>query len=285
MNEKLLDISGKIDELTISVFEAIVKEAVRLEIPFFVVGAAARDMILEHGYGVGIQRATQDIDIGINVSNWDQFERLSEQLIKFSGFSQAQEKHRLRFENKIPLDIVPFGSIEDENNQIRWPPDHDTVLNVMGFNDAYENTQVIRIRAKPVLDIKVATLSGLAVLKLISWEDRSHKDKDAKDLDFIITNYLEAGNQDRLYNENEDILVEYDFNYELAGARLLGRDVSKVVNQNTKAALLEILNQETDENGQFLLVTKMKGFPNTTQSDFEKKVNLVKALYKGIIES
>jgi len=48
---------------------------------------------------------------------------------------------------------------------------------------------------------------------------------------------------------NEDILVEYDFNYELAGARLLGRDVSKAVNQKTKAVLLEILNQETDNGG------------------------------------
>lgn len=285
MNEKLLDISGKIDDITIAAYEAIVKETNSLQIPFFVVGAAARDMILEYGYGVGVQRATHDIDIGINVSDWDQFERLTEQLIKFSGFSRAEEKHRLRFENKIPLDIVPFGAIEDENNQIRWPPDHDTVLNVMGFNDAYKNTQMVRIRSKPVLDIKVATLSGLAVLKLISWKDRSYKDKDAKDLDFIITNYLEAGNRERLYSENEDILVRYDFEYELSGASLLGRDISKVVNEKTKAALLEILDRETHENGQFLLVIKMMGIPSTTENDFEKKLNLINALKKGIYES
>ncbi|MDX1472379.1 MAG: hypothetical protein R3213_12840, partial [Flavobacteriaceae bacterium] len=206
MNEKLLDISGKIDELTISAFEAIIREAERLEIPFFVVGAAARDMILEYGYGIGIRRATHDIDIGIKVSDWDQFERLSEQLVKFGGFSRTEEQHRLRFENKIPIDIVPFGAIEDENNKISWPPDHDTILNVAGFNDAYKNTQLFRIRTKQILDIKLATLSGLAVLKLISWEDRSYKDKDAKDLDFIISNYLEAGNRERLYSENEDIL-------------------------------------------------------------------------------
>lgn len=255
-----------------------------MEIPFFVVGAAARDMILEHGYGVGIRRATHDIDIGINVSDWDQFERLSGQLVKFGGFSRAEEKHRLRFKNKIPLDIVPFGAIEDENNQISWPPDRDTVLNVVGFSDAYKNTQMIRIRSKPVLDIKVATLSGLVVLKLISWEDRSYKDKDAKDLDFIITNYLEAGNRERLYSENEDILVEYEFESKLSGAGLLGRDISKEFNEKTKAALLEILNQETDENGQFKLAINMVGIRSTSENDFEKKLDLIKALKKGVFE-
>jgi len=285
MKEKLLDLSGKIDELTIATYEAIVKETNSLQIPFFVVGAAARDMILEYGYGVGVQRATHDIDIGINVSDWDQFRILSERLIKFSDFSPAEEKHRLRFKNKIPVDIVPFGSIEDENNQISWPPEHEIILNVLGFNDAYKNTQIIRLRSDPVLDIKVATLSGLVVLKLISWVDRSFKDKDAKDLDFIITSYLDAGNRDRLYNENEDILVEYDFEYELSGASLLGRDISKVVNQKTKAALLEILNRETDNDGQFLLAIKMVGIPTSSENVYEKKLTLINALKTGIIES
>lgn len=284
MNERLLNISGKIDELTIAVFEAIVKEAEILEIPFFVVGAAARDMILECRYGVGAQRATHDIDIGVNVSDWDQFQRLSERLIQFHNFFQAEEKHRIRFDNKIPLDIVPFGSIEDENNQISWPPEHKIILNVLGFNDAYKDTQMIRLRAEPVLDIKVATLSGLVVLKLISWVDRSFKDKDAKDLDYVITNYLEAGNQDRLYDENEDILVGYDFEYELSGARLLGRDISKVVNQKTKAALLEILNRETDENGQFRLAIKMVGIPSMAENDIDKRLTLLNALKQGIVE-
>jgi predicted nucleotidyltransferase len=144
---------------------------------------------------------------------------------------------------------------------------------------------VPRIRSKPVLDIKVATLSGLVVLKLISWEDRSYKDKDARDLDYIITNYLEAGNRERLYSENEDILVEYDFEYELSGAGLLGRDISKEVNQETKAALLEILDRETDETGQFRLAIQMAGARSTAQDDFEKKLDLIKALKKGISES
>jgi hypothetical protein len=42
MNEKLLDISGKIDDTTIAVYEAIVKETNSLKVPFFVVGAAVK---------------------------------------------------------------------------------------------------------------------------------------------------------------------------------------------------------------------------------------------------
>jgi len=49
MTKKLLDLSGKIDEL-IPIIGEITQVADSLGIPFFVIGAAARDLILKHGY-------------------------------------------------------------------------------------------------------------------------------------------------------------------------------------------------------------------------------------------
>jgi hypothetical protein len=42
-------------------------EAKRLNIPYLVVGAMARDLVLVHGYGSKIERGTRDVDFGIKV--------------------------------------------------------------------------------------------------------------------------------------------------------------------------------------------------------------------------
>jgi len=110
-------------------------------------------MILEYGYGVGVRRAMQDIDSGIIVSDWDQYQRLSDRLVKFHNFSPGEEKQRLRFKDRVPVDIILFGSIVDENNHISWPPDHETSLNVLGFDEAYDNAHIIRLRSDPLLDM------------------------------------------------------------------------------------------------------------------------------------
>ena len=49
MSRSLLDLSGKIDTLTIELFEIIKNTADTQDIKFFVIGASARDMILEYG--------------------------------------------------------------------------------------------------------------------------------------------------------------------------------------------------------------------------------------------
>lgn len=65
MSANLLDLSGKIDALIIAIFDAIVTVTRANDIPFFLVGATARDLILHHGYGIAVRRATVDIDLGV----------------------------------------------------------------------------------------------------------------------------------------------------------------------------------------------------------------------------
>jgi hypothetical protein len=47
----LLDLSGKIDPASLALYETLSEAAGSLKIPFFVVGATARDLIFELGYG------------------------------------------------------------------------------------------------------------------------------------------------------------------------------------------------------------------------------------------
>jgi Uncharacterized protein conserved in bacteria len=278
----LLDLSGKIDELTVSIYETIARVADSSEIKYFIVGASARDMILGHGYGISTIRATVDIDIGIQLSSWDDYEKLSNDLIKTAKFTKSEEHQRLLFNNKNPIDLIPFGIIETVKNQITWPPENKVILNVLGFEEAYKNAIMVRLRSDPVLDIRVASLTGLTILKLISFKDRSSEsNKDAKDLAFIIDHYLEAGNQDRLHeDEHQDILEDFDF--PISSARLLGRDIAKIVDKNIKDKLFEILEHETDDEGQFRLVRQMMSIYNDSEDSFEKRLSQLNTLKKGL---
>jgi len=126
----------------------------------------------------------------------------------------------------------------------------------------------------------------LTVLKLLSFYDRSSwSNKDAKDLIFIIDHYWEAGNKDRLYDEeNQDILEEEEFTLPVASARLLGRDIAKIVDENLKNKLLEILENETDDKGHFQLLSQVIPPYSDSENSFEQILNQPNALKKGLKE-
>ena len=181
------------------------------------------------------------------------------------------------------IDIVPFGRIENADGEIIWPPQNETSMSVIGFSEAYENTLIVRLRAEPLLDVMVASLPGLTALKLISWKDRSTgKDRDASDLAHIIKNYYQAGNEDRLYKENYNIMEELDYRIEEAGARLLGHDIEAIVKQETKELILRILDEETDVSSALRLLSTMARGSLSYDEDFEKYKTLLIELKKGL---
>ena len=54
---------------------------------YFLAGATARDLILVNVHGLRPGRATRDIDFGIAVESWAQFELLKERLLATNEFS------------------------------------------------------------------------------------------------------------------------------------------------------------------------------------------------------
>ena len=75
MTTTLLDLSGKIDKVAVSALGRIHQISSSMNIPFFIVGATARDILLEVHYGIESKRATVDIDIAVFIENWEQFKR------------------------------------------------------------------------------------------------------------------------------------------------------------------------------------------------------------------
>lgn len=278
-----LDLSGKIDSTTVEVCEKVSACAASMEIPFFVVGAAARDLILTEGYGVRISRMTQDIDFAIQVSNWKQYESLMSKMLSIGDFEKTRMTHRLSYQKRCMLDLVPFGSLAGKDHSITFPPPGDTKMTVLGFDDAHRHAQLIRLRAKPVLEIPFASLRGLVILKLISWnDDPVRRGKDAQDVDLILRHYADAGNHDRLILEHADLYEIEGMDYLHAGVRFLGRDIAAIASSETKKALLEILDCETDINGSLRLVEDMLKGKISGDEGFEETLKLVSSLRGGI---
>ncbi len=279
------DLSGKISEISVLILREIEKVATRLNVPFFVVGATARDIILEHQFDIKPGRATIDIDIGVLVAGWDQFETLKEELVHSTRFSPSKETQRLIYGDNFPVDIIPFGVIARNDASIAWPPGHEIRMSVAGFQECYQHAVFVKLSSNPELIVKVVSLAGLALLKLISWDDNpERRSKDAPDLFLIIRHYLDAGNLDRLFDEGTDIIEEDNYDYDLASARFLGRDIGNISSPATKTKLLEILEREANSKQGHKIAMDVMQSDSYRNQHYERVVEYFNALLKGLAE-
>jgi predicted nucleotidyltransferase len=284
MNKILFNLSGKIEKPIVDALYILKKVADSLSIPFFVVGASARDLILKHCYGIEPPRKTEDIDLGVEVANWEQFRKLAESLVATGQFSPTSEKQRFRC-GTILIDILPFGSITDEDKKISWPPEHEIFMSMVGFKEAYEYSITVRLGSDPVLDIKLSTLPGLVIMKIISWNEKyPERKRDAEDLLLIMNKYEEAGNSERLYGEELPILQEEGFDARMAGIRLLGRDMAKLSDPETLRIIKSILDAETGDLSQYKLVPDMMRGTNMSEAKFDEILFRLEKLRQGIVE-
>lgn len=280
-----LDLSGKIDALTIAILEHIDRASGLYHIPFLVVGAAARDMILLHGYGIDTGRATRDIDFGVMVADWEAFYRLIGQLVSTGEFNKTKAEHRLVHTTGYLVDIIPFGGVASHAGSITWPQDQERKMSVVGFDECFDHAIAVILRSDPEFIIRVASLAGLCVLKLVAWDEKyPERSKDATDILLIMRNYIDAGNFDRLYEEGLDIFESGDADYETAGVRFLGRDIGKMLSLKSAEAILAILDRETGDQPRCRLVEDLLGGRWTDQNRFDAALTLVEHLKAGILE-
>lgn len=279
MKNILINISGKIDSSYISAVKEIKKVADSLKISFFIIGAFARDIIMEHFYEIKATRMTMDIDLGIKVSSWNKFYKLINTLEKSGKFRKSKEKHRVLYDDII-IDIIPFGGVSGKNEKIIWPPENEIVMSVMGFNEVYNYSTLVRLQNNPILEVKIPTLPGLAILKLFAWRDNfPNRSKDAEDLLFIMKNYGNVEISDKLYKSELQLLKSEDFDNQVAGIVLLGKEMSKICTNQTIEYLKKIIDEETSENSDYNLITDMLLLK---RDDFSRILYLLKKLKDGI---
>lgn len=135
--------------------------AAQLRISYFVIGATARDILIEHVHGLETTRATRDVDFAVAVASWEEFARLKTTLVETGMFRSGEHLHRLTFGNgsgAYPLDLVSFDGVA-RNGEIAWPPKGDFVMNVAGYADAHHSALDVEIT--PGLTVKVVSLPAM----------------------------------------------------------------------------------------------------------------------------
>lgn len=236
------------DRIDPAVLEAIRKIdgiARKHETAYFLAGATAREIMLHHVFGRPPGRRTLDVDLGIAVRDWDHFQMLKNNLVEQGGFKvHARMVQRLIYpsEPSVVVDLIPFGGVEAGDRTIAWPPEEDIVMRVTGFSDGLNSAVPVRLDENLV--IPVVTLPVLLVLKLFAWVDRKYEKRDAPDIYTLLRQYGDAGNDDRLFGDEMNLLEAEGYDFEFAGARLIARDAVRSVSADTRKRLREIVDSD-----------------------------------------
>lgn len=264
MKNILLDLSAKPELLPLAdVVRPLQSVAAQQGASFFLMGAAARDVMLLHVHGIDTKRTTQDVDFGVMVPDWAAFEALREALIAGGAFKGVlnDATHKLRHvSSNYPLDIVPFGGVERADRTLAWPPDEYTVFDCFGMREAMQSSHRVHLPAGA--RVNVASIPALALLKITAWQDRKRTfpGRDAPDLLLYLRHYMDCGNLDRATIDHPDLFAATDSDYEENSARLLCRDLLAHIDASAARRLIEILRPEIDDQGP-LLLAQQSGLP------------------------
>lgn len=234
-----------------------------------------------HVFANESKRATYDVDLAVAVPDWDSFRVLQDALVGTGDFVLSQDTgHLLHYRpaehgRAYPLDLIPFGGVETLPQQIAWPPDMSVVMNVTGYAEALDSAVEVDLGAS--VCVPVVSVPALAALKLLAWNDRGlENSKDAQDLIFLLQNYHDAGNIDRLYGDAYHLLETYDFDPGPAGATLLGQDAHLILREKSRMAILGVLADPRKRDR--LVIHAVPG----TERDPAKAGRLLEAFERGL---
>lgn len=246
----------------------------RMHYDFYVIGATARDIISIPLNITTSTRRTRDLDIAIAIPNWEAFEQIREKLIG-EGFEKSKDvRHRFYYEN-YELDVVPYGNIAKEDDNIYWPPEEDIVMSVKGFSEVLADAIIVTIDNE--FDVKIASLYGLFILKFNAWLDRHIKaDKDAEDMSFIISSYFDINfKRDDMPTE----VYEGDFDIYVAGACWLAYDIKQLLDEEQRSYYANCIRDELKKGETSLLVNQI------IEKDYKLKFEQVKRAWEIIADT
>jgi predicted nucleotidyltransferase len=213
----------------------------KLDFQFFVIGATARDIVLQQLAGTASSRKTRDLDISIAIPNWDAFGVITEAL-KQNGFKKDAREHQRFYYGEYILDIVPYG-VAKEDDRIYWPPEEDIAMSVKGFAEVLSDA--ITVTMDNDFSVKIASLHGLFLLKFNAWLDRHlSTSKDADDMSFILSNYFDANMDRGVYQEVYEMDFFEEFDVYVIGAYWLAYDLCSLLSKEQIAYYRDCINTE-----------------------------------------
>lgn len=249
----LLIKSEKINNtLLVNLLRKLTDSFQKIDLEFFVIGATARDLVLQQLIGAESRRRTKDLDIAIAIPDWAVFEHLKDVLIA-DGFVKSADMHQRFYYGEYELDIVPYGVVAKGDDNIYWPPEEVIAMSVKGFDEVLSDA--ISVSIDNEFYIKIASLHGLFLLKFNAWIDRNiSTSKDAEDMSFILSNYFIA-NLDR--GVHQEVYEWENFEEFMVGGYWLAHDLVSLLNVGQLRYYANAIQSELDKGEESRLINQM----------------------------
>jgi predicted nucleotidyltransferase len=222
-------------------FDALERTFRKFNIDFYLIGAFARDLWLNHLEVLPERRTTLDVDFCVYIKSQQDFHALKLYLSQEEKFIADDEPYRMHAPDQTIIDLIPFGGIE-QGHSVYLDGNPPMELSVFGNLQVLEHAEEIYLNDQT---FKVCTLPGLCILKLIASHEKPERlEKDLGDFYYILDNYFEIA-ADTLYNGNHDDLIDNDFDPHVAAAKVLGRQLLPILKESSALATLfkRILNK------------------------------------------
>lgn len=216
-------------------------------IDYLLTGGMAREILLHYGHGCVTGRATKDVDFGVTLPCWEDYEALRSALMDTGAF-RPDPKETQRMIHRDPgtgletkVDLVPFGAIAGPDGALAWPPDGSHVMRVLGYAQALASA--IHLRLDETRWVPLASGPGLACMKLVAWMDRgdARLGRDAVDFLELLHQYSHVLTDQELYDDHPEAMDRYDFKAEPAAAFILGKQVARLADDRLREVLDEAL--------------------------------------------
>jgi predicted nucleotidyltransferase len=250
--------------------------------PSVVLGAFARDLVFYHRHGIEVPRATMDIDTCVQMASWDDFNATRERL-RDIGFENRDAAHPEKFydTNGQEIDLLPFGRLSIDGKTITWPQD-DSPWSICGIQEAHDHALIVKENG---LELRVIPPCAMIYLKMFSVYDRpdDRRKKDTCDIQFVLANYLDVTGRERIRSDgcDGDVMELVGGDLSKAAARIAGRDVGKLLSEDSANELTEILRVETESGSRCEIAHELAGFH---RGQFPKARAILTALWDGFNE-
>lgn len=224
----------------------------KMDKEFYVIGATARDIVMQQLLDTESKRRTRDLDIAIAIPDWDTFEQVKQSLI-VDGFEKSRDMQQRLYYGEYELDIVPYGVVAKDDDNIYWPPDEVVAMSVKGFDEVL--SEAITVSIDDDFKIKIASLHGLFLLKFNAWLDRNAKtSKDAEDMSFIFSNYFLANLERKIHQEVYDW---ENFDDYIVGGYWLAYDIVALLNKEQLCYYKNVIEGELAKEEESRLLNHM----------------------------
>ena len=224
----------------------------KMDKEFYVIGATARDIVMQQLLDAESKRRTRDLDIAISIPDWNTFEQVKQSLIA-DGFEKSRDMQQRFYYGEYELDIVPYGVVAKEDDNIYWPPEEEIAMSVKGFDEVL--SEAITVSIDDDFKVKIASLHGLFLLKFNAWLDRNTKtSKDAEDMLFILSNYFMANLEREIHQEVYDW---ENFDDYVVGGYWLAYDIVALLNKELLCYYKEIIEGELAKEEESRLINQI----------------------------